>query len=166
MARTLSSDLVQDINAESSDDVYIILLTISHPNLTDDIRLCDNGLGDLPLAGVPGVVSRGLEFVKIGFSFALPGDPDNHSPYTKIKIDNVHRDIVNAARSINGPADVLIEVVMASDPDLVEISMEGFQLTAVSYDRLTCEGVITIEQFDQEPFPGDYYLPSTTPGVF
>lgn len=166
MPRNLSETLISSANAVETDEVYILLLTISHPNLSDDIRVTDDGLMDLPLAGVPGVVSRGQEFIKLPFEFALPGDPENGTPFTKIKIDNIDRDIVAAVRAIRGKADVKAEVILASDPDNVEISLEGFQLVGVTYDRFVVEGSLTIEQFENEPYPGEYYLPSTTPGAF
>ncbi|MFN3827781.1 MAG: DUF1833 family protein [Micavibrio sp.] len=166
MPRSVSDTLKVAVNAPETDEVFILLLTLTHDSLEEPIRVCDNGLGDLPIAGVWGTESRGDEFVQMPFEFTLPGEGENQSPFSRIRIDNVSREITKAVRSISSAPEVKAEVVLASDPDTVEISLEGFNLINVTYDQLVVEGTLSVEQFEDEPYPGDRYMPSITPGVF
>lgn len=164
--RSVSNSLKAAVNAPETDEVFILLLTLTHPDLEEPIRVCDNGMGTLPVSGVWGTASRGDEFVQIPMDFMLPGEGENQSPFSRIRIDNVSREVTKAVRSITSAPAVKAEVVIASDPDVVEISLDGFNLLSVTYDQFYVEGTMSVEQFEDEPFPGDRYMPSSTPGIF
>lgn len=167
MPRDFSNNLRRAVNAQETDEVFCLLLTMIHPDLEDGpIRVTDDGSQLLPLAGLPGIVSRGNEFTQYPFEFMRPGEGDNQSPASRLKIDNVERTIIRSLRSIRTAPEVLAEVILRSDPDHVEYALAGFRLTGVNYTQLVVEGFLTIEQFENEPFPGNYYLPSTVPGIF
>lgn len=171
MPRALSVTARGAVFAPETDEVFILLLTISHADLSAPIRVTPDQKEVLPIASAlnpdtRGVISRGQEFIGFPFEITLPNEDEDQSPRAQLRIDNVSREIVRAVRSIRSPADVTVEIVLASEPDTVETALEGFQMRSVTYNALTVEGDLTVEQFDLEPYPSRRMTPSNYPGLF
>lgn len=164
--RPLSNAAKQALYAQQTSEVFIVLLTISHPSFLDDIRISSDPYELLPSAGVRGVVSNGLEFPFLPFSISLPQQDDTGTSRASISIDNVDRRMVAAVRSANSALRIKIEVVLASDVNNVEISMDDYRLERVTYDAFTISGDISVEYFDLEPYPSKRFTPSDFPGIF
>lgn len=163
---TISTAFKNAIFAQQSSEVLILLLTITHPDLTDDILLATDPYDVLPIAGVRGVVSRGLEFVYLPINFTLPSDDDTGAARAKLTIDNIDRRIVAAIRSVTGNLQCKMELVLASDVDAVELSFDGFELANAQYDAMTVETELFINNYEEEPFPAGRFVPSLFPGLF
>lgn len=165
MSRTVSSNARAGFYAQNTDEVYTTLVTIDHADLTEPIRVTQDPMEELS-TGVKGVISRGNEFVALPFDFIMPNQDGNKSPRARLKIDNISREIVAGARAISSPATVTVEIVMSSSPDTVEAVLDGFKLRDITYDSFTVEGDLTIELFEDEPFPAGRMTPSRFPGAF
>jgi len=167
MPRTLSDTATEGVLAPQTEQVFDVLLTLDHESIADGpIRLASEGLVTLPVAGVPGIVSRSEEYLYLPFSFVLPNSEENQTANSQLQIDNISRDITQAARRMTSPATVTAEVVLASSPDTVEASVDGFSLINVEYDAFTVTGAISVELLDQRPFPSMNITPSGFPGSF
>ena len=166
MTRTVSNTFKAAAFAQQTGEVFIMLVTLSSPGLIDDIRVCSDPFELLPTAGVRGVVSRGDEYVFLPFEITLPTEDDSGIARAKLTIDNVTRQVVQAVRSSAGRIGITIEIVLASDPDTVEVSMNDFILDGITYDALTVTGEISLEYYDLEPFPSSRFTPSYFPGIF
>lgn len=164
--RTLSNAAKAAVYAQSTDEAFIILVTINHSTFSEPVRVASDPLELLPVAGVRGVVSRGDEFVFLPFNIELPAQDDSGVAKARISVDNISREIVAAVRNATSALSIDIEIVLASDPDTVEISIEDFRLDRVTYDALTVSGDISVEYFDLEPFPSRRFTPSDFPGLF
>ena len=164
--RPLSNAAKHAIYAQQTDEVFIILATISNPNFEDDIRVCSDPYELLPDAGVKGVVSRGQEYIYLPFTINLPAQDDTGVAKASISIDNISREIVSAVRKASSSLGITIEIVLASAVDNVEVSVQDFRLERVSYDAFTVSGDISAEYFDLEPFPARRFTPSDFPGLF
>jgi hypothetical protein len=164
--RTLSNAAKAALYAQSTDEAFIILITINHSTFTDPVRVASDPLELLPVAGVRGVVSRGQEFVFLPFNIELPAQDDSGVAKARLSVDNISREIVAAVRTATSALSINIEIVLASDPDTVEVSIEDFRLDRVTYDALTVSGDISVEYFDLEPFPARRFTPSDFPGLF
>lgn len=164
--RGLSAAAKQAMFAPQTGEAFIVLLTFSHPSLTDDIRVASDNLTDLPVAGGKGVISNGLEYVYCPFAFQLPQEDNTGLASASLTVDNIDRRITQAVRQANSAIDVKIQIILASSPDLVEISLDDFQLRRCSYNALTITGDLTLEYFDQEPFPSKRFTPADFPGMF
>lgn len=164
--RTLSNAAKAALYAQSTDEAFIILVTINHSTFTDPVRVASDPLELLPVAGVRGVVSRGEEFVFLPFNIELPAQDDSGVAKARLSVDNISREIVAAVRNATSALSINIEIVLASDPDTVEVSIEDFRLDRVTYDALTVSGDISVEYFDLEPFPARRFTPSDFPGLF
>lgn len=157
MSRSVSAGFKEAVFAQETGEVFLILVTITHTDLPDPIRVVNNS---------ENINSRGQTFIAYPFEITLPTDTENGNPRATLKIDNVDREIVRAVRTIQTAPTVTLEIVMASDPDVVEIEFPDFQLQDVNYNSLTVEGTLGLEQFLAEPFPGDLFSPANFPGLF
>lgn len=166
MSRALSNAAKQAMYAQQTGEVFIILLTISHPSFEEDVRISSDPYELLPDAGVRGVLSRGLEFPYLPFSINLPQQDDTGTSRANISIDNIDRRMVFAVRSADSALAIKIEIVLGSDVNAVEISIDDFRLERVTYDAFTISGDISIEYFDLEPYPSKRFTPSDFPGIF
>ena len=165
MSRLVSDNARSNLYAQNTDEVYTTLLTIDHADLLEPIRVTQDPKEELS-TGVRGIISRGDEFVALPFEFVMPNQDGNRSSRARLKIDNISREIVAAARAISSPASVMVEIVMSSTPDVVEATLDGFKLRDITYDSFTVEGDLTIELFEDEPFPAGRMTPSRFPGIF
>ena len=157
MSRNVSNLVKQAINAQETGEVFIVLLTIDHPDLAEPMRLSSDAVD---------TVSRSNTYVAFPFDISLPNDQADRPPRAGLRIDNVDRQIVQTLRTITSAPTVLMEVVLGSDPDTVEASWPDFQLLDADYDHLVVAGELGQELFLNEPWPGRSFTPADFPGLF
>lgn len=157
MSRTVSSTAKAAAFAQQTDQVYLVLLTIDHDDLSAPIRVVNNS---------ENVESDGETYLGYPFEITLPADQDENLPAATLTIDNVDRTIVNAVRTITGPATASVSVVLASSPDTVEVGPYELTLRNVTWDALKVTGTLTSEDILNEPFPGEFMTPDNFPGLF
>lgn len=142
---------------EEMDEAIIVLLTISHDDLTNPIRVCSDNVD---------VESNGNTFIAFPFEIELPQNAGDEAPRAKLQIDNVDRSIITIIRSITTKPTVTIEIVRSGDLDTIENTFPDFSLQDVTYDALTVSGILTLEEFLYEPYPADIFDPARFPGGF
>lgn len=157
MSRNLSTNTLKALYAPETDEAFIILLTLNHENLSAPIRVCSDALN---------MTSRGDDFIAFPFELVLPDDMENTPPRARLVIDNVSREIMVALKSVTTAANVVMEIVRAAAPDVVEASFPDFKLTNVKYNALTVQGDLTLEDFTAEPYPATLFTPSNFPALF
>jgi hypothetical protein len=155
--RSLSLTARLAINAQETDQVFLLLLTISHAGLAAPIRVAHNSQD---------VVSRGETFLAFPFQITLPADRDDQLSKVQLTIDNIDRQLVQAVRTLDSPPSVALEVVLASSPDDLEAGPFGFTLLDAGYDALTVTGALGYEDVLNEPYPGGTFTPNLFPGMF
>lgn len=156
MPRRLTSSAIRAIASESTDQVAIVLLTLSRTDWPEPLR-CATEQSD--------VVSNGLTYVPFPFTFTYPTDGEE-SQTARLEVDNVTRELVDEIRSVTGPIDVRIDIVLASDLNSVVARWDGFQIRNVTIDDTTIAADITYENTDVQRFPKGQFLPSNYPGLF
>lgn len=165
---TVSDTLKQAAYAQETDEVFVTLVTLDSDELEEPIRICDDpttaltGLGD----DVYGIVSNGDTFVFMPYDILLPRDDASGTVSAKLSIQNTDRSIVRHARSVTRPINVMMQTVLASDPDTVEMEFDSFELSNVKYNVATIEGDLTLNYWGLEPFPSYGFTPSNFPGLF
>ena len=157
MSRSLSSTFLEAIYSQETSEVFLLLLEIDHDDLSGPIRVANN---------YANVTSSGNTYVGFPFELSLPADFEDQLPAITLTICNVDRQVVDAVRTIDGPATADLSVVLASDPDTIEIGPLSLTLREVSYDALTVSGSLQPEDLLNEPFPGDIFSPGNYPGLF
>lgn len=153
------------VHGRSIEEVFVLLLTITHEGLEAPIRVC-NDTRDLLDVGARGVISQGQEFIYIPFDVKLPNLEQDTIPTSKIIVDNIDRSMIVAIDAITTPPDVRMQIALSSDPDIIEYDLQGFVLNNISYDVLTIEADLTVEYFMSEPYPSVRFTPSRFPGLF
>lgn len=167
MSRTLSLTTRRAMNAQETGEIVIFLMTVTHPDLDGPIRLSSDPttrLSDSPLTY--GTASRGQSFLFVPFGLILPDEKEAATPQAKVMLDNVDREMVNILRSTSTPAQVKIELVLASEPDVVEVEEPMFDLVSADYDAQTVTLTLVMNGLATEPFPSGSFNPSSFPGLF
>lgn len=157
MTRTTSSTLKSAVFAEETSEVFIILLTLNHADLSAPIRVSSDAVD---------TTSRGNTFVAFPFDLQIADEDSTSSPRATLSIDNIDRQVITAIRTISSAPTVLVEVVLSSDPDTVEVSFPDFKLENVSYDAYNVSGDLVIEEFTAEPYPSGVFTPAEFGGMF
>lgn len=167
MSRTISSGFRQALWAQETGEVVACLLTITHAELDAPIYISTDPTTRLTEDPVTyGTVSRGKNYSYLPVSVVLPEDATDSAPNARLELDNTDRDLINLVRAITSPANVQLELILVSNPDIVEIDFPALKIGAAQYDAQTVSFDLTIDALFTEPFPGNDFLPSGFPGLF
>jgi hypothetical protein len=142
MPNAISLTLRTAAKAESAEEVPIVLVTITHEDLEEPIRLSSDPTKRLSLDPLRyGTVSGGQEYDFVLMSAILPDDKDDAPAAASLAFENVFADMASVVRAVSTPAAVDFKLVLASAPDDVEEQYTGLQATKGSYDanRVTLE---------------------------
>jgi hypothetical protein len=156
MSRNVTSTFRSAAFAQETNQVYLVLLAISHASITT-IYVVNN---------YANIVSNGNTYIGFPFDIELPQDFEEALPSVSLTICNVDRQIVQAVRTLQGAPTITISVVLASSPNTVEAGPYTMTLREVSYDAMAVSGTIMPEDMLNEAYPGDYFTPSNFPGIF
>lgn len=160
----LSPEMLDSLFARETGEVYVQLLTIEQSDLDAPLRVCGDPKEVLSNAA-RGIISNGLEYVYFPFEFVPPGESDEQFSLATLRIDGTTREILFAVRQMRGPAEITVQLVRASEPDVVEMLLPPLTLrNIVAVD--TIEGQLYSDQYDTEPFPEGRFSPSSFPGLF
>lgn len=168
MTDSVSDYFKQVAYAQDTEEVFIVLVTLSSDELDEPVRICSDPHDLLPDLGedVYGLVSNGDTYVFLPFDIWLPRDDKTGTVSAKISVENVDRRIIEAARTVTKPISVKMQCILGSDLDQVELSFDNFQLSNVKYDVMTVDGDLTLNYWGLEPFPSNTFTPSNFPGLF
>lgn len=155
--RTISATAKQAVFASQTEQVFLVILDIDHPDLGSPIRVVNNNQD---------IVSNGNTYVATAFNFILPAQEDGVISNSSLSIDNVDRTIVNTIRSISSTPTVTASVILASDPNVLEAGPWEFQLTDVSYDRQQVKGQLIYESYMRDNCGTVKYKNLNFPGLF
>lgn len=145
------------IFGSQTDQVFLSILTLSHPGLAADVAI---------VANRQPITSNGVTYQPFAFAIDLPSDREGRVTGATLVIDNVDRTIVQAVRSINQAPTVSVVVVLASDPDVIEVGPFEFALRNVSYDAETVRGDLFFQERLEKEIPRDRMIARDFPGLF
>ena len=154
---TLSSTATASALAHETGEVWLMLAEIDHPALRTPARIVNNPTN---------IISNGNTFISLPFSINLPSDNDS-TPEITMKIDNVDRSINDIIQSIpaGNPPTCKILIVLASQPNTVEVEFDA-TLKSIDCDVTEVSAIFGPEDILNEPYPGDYFVPSQYPSLF
>ncbi len=156
MARVFSPAAVRALmSANGNNEVFVLLVSFWHG--TEMFRCCLN---------TEPVKSRGIIFEPTYFGFKLPDVTDQAPSGCEITVDNVDQRMISLLRRITTPLQVRIELVLASQPDIVELVIEDLVLRQVQWNVSQITGQLKIEDMLNAAFPGAIYEPRTFTGIF
>ncbi len=96
----------------------------------------------------------------------LPNDEATQERSATITFDNVSLELIEEIRTPIDPIDCKIEIVLASDPDTVELAYEEFQIFDVNYDKSIVSARLFFDDFLNTEVSSERYNPSNFPGLF
>lgn len=160
MSRATSSLFKTMANAQETGEVLLALVTISSPSITGGPLRVVQDLHNL--------TSNGNVYTAFPFEIRLPEDGDDGPAKVRLSIDNIDRSIAVAIKSIppSNPPTVMVEIVIASQPDVVEITIPDMKLRDVTGDAFQITGELQIDDEDLIPFPEGAMTPQNFPGLF
>lgn len=155
--RTLSQNAREQINAQDIGDPFIMLLEINHDDLVSPIRLANN---------TEDVTSNGNVFSACSVNIPWPDDVANKMPSFDAAIDNVNRNLTDEIRGLTTPLTIEMSVVLASDPDTVELGPVTFSSESFSLNSRSIRIRFSRDDFVNMQFGHQKFTPENTPGLF
>lgn len=155
---TLSNNAIGQLFAQSSDDPFLTLFTLDHPDWASPIYFVNN---------TESIVSNGNTFESFPVNITLPTDDGEAVKSSKITFDNVSRELVEQIRSTtDNSISVKLEMVLASAPDNVEIEIGEMKIVTIQYTAMKISATLTMDDFLNTEITGEKYTPSVYPGLF
>lgn len=157
MANQLSPELLAQLFAQESPDPFLMLVTLDHEDLDEPIYLVNN---------TTNILSRGLTFMSFPMRIGLPADDGETARTVSIEFDNVSLDLINAFRTITSPAQVKLEMILSSIPDVVQIAIEDLEIQNIAYNKNNISATLVVDNFLNTELTSERYYPSNFPGLF
>lgn len=157
MSNELSNALKAQLFANESTDPFLQLVTLDHESFTTPIYLVDNS---------EEIISNGKTYSPFPMKIILPQDDSEAEKQVRISFDNVSRFLVDELRSITTPINIKIEMVLASNPNLIEIVLDDLQLRNITMTLQQIEGILVLDDFLRTELSSEKYTPSNFPGLF
>jgi uncharacterized protein DUF1833 len=167
MPRELSLTARTAFNAERTDEVSVVLVTITHADLEEPIRLSSDPtvrLSDDPLRY--GTRHQGAEYEFVLVSAVLPDDREGQPIGVTLAFENVARDMASIARAVVTPAQADIVLVLASSPDEIEEAYTGLRAVRGTYDAARVTFEFSRQLATKKPWPAHRMTQNRFPGLF
>lgn len=155
------------MNAQEARETAVVLLTLTHPDLPQPLRLSSYPAvrtSEVPLEYV--TYSRGQTFRFFPFAIVIPDDVQERAPVAQLQIENVTRSLVALIRSTNISAVVAIELAVASALDEPFAEFGEFDLQRVTYDADVMTLELSTDALTDIPYPSGSFTPAGFPGLF
>lgn len=140
-----------------TDEVVLALLNIDHTDLSEPLRLVLN---------TEEITSRGNVYLPFYFELTLPDDTAEKPQEARLRVDAVDQRMIAALLLITGAPTVSIEVVLATDPDTVELATVPLLWDEVKYTSVGLEGILRGPEVLLQDWPLDSFSPGNAPGLF
>lgn len=158
MPRILSPAAARSILSCETDEIWMCAMRITHPSIAT-IRIVNDSVEAVRADGI---------YTPWAFEPILPNDTADANATVTVTMDNVDRDIVKLLRTITGePPKCTLEVVLASQPDEVELGPFEFSILQGQSDITTLQLSLGYEEdFLNQGVPAQSYNPTSSPGLF
>lgn len=156
LSRELSNQLLSEMLGQNSSDPFLTLLTLSHPSF-DTVRLVNN---------IRDITSRGNVYTAFSFKTKLSAEDGESQRTVELEIDNVSLELIDEIRTATTPINVDLEMVLASNPDQVQVDVLGLKLKTASYNKNSIRASLVFDDFLNTEMTSEKYGPQNFPGLF
>lgn len=156
MSNQLSPALLAQLYAQESDVPFLMLVTLTHPSFTT-VRLVNNS---------EDIVSNGQTFTAFPMKIRLPADDGETTREVAIDFDNVSRDLIDELRTVTTPIDVKIEMILSSNPNDVQVTLDELKMRNVTYNKSVVSARLYLDSFLNVELTSEKYSPKLYPGLF
>ena len=168
---TLSTRMLNDVMAASSQDTDIILLTLTHSNWSQPVCLSTHSTTLLFVdenTGEPiyGTVSRGSQFIYVPLQANLPTSSDESPPEAHLTISNVSRFLSPYLKIVDRENPrITIEVVNSATPDIGDVCYPEMEVSNITWDANTVDCTLISSVSSAEPMPWLRFTLSNFPNM-
>ncbi len=155
MSNEISDALKAQIFAQESDDPFLALITLT--NVAFTARLVNNSTD---------IISRGFTYTAFPMNVRMPNDDGETSRDFEISFENVSRDLIENFRTVTGDIGCKVEMILASIPDVVQVSYEDMLIRSITYNATKISARVILDSFLAVEIPGERYTPALYPGMF
>lgn len=155
MSNSLTNALKAELFKQQSGDPFLTLITLTHPTFT--VRLVNN---------TEDIVSNGFTFTAFPVRIRLPLDDGESARDLAIDFDNASRQLIQNFRGVTDTVGVKIEMILASMPDVVQLSFEDLTLRSLVYTATKVSAKIVMDNFLGIEMTSERYNPTNFPGLF
>ena len=156
MSNQLSPALLAQLYAQESDVPFLMLVTLTHPSFST-IRLVNNS---------EDIVSNGETFIAFPMRIRLPMDDGESTREVSIEFDNVSLALIDELRTVTSPIDVKIDMILSSNPDDIQISLDELKMRNVTYNKQVVSARLYLDSFLNVELTSERYSPKLYPGLF
>lgn len=157
MANQLSNELLAQLFKQESDDPFLTLITLTHPEWTTPVRLVNN---------TRNITSRGEVYLAFPMRIRMPVDDGETARDFTIDFDNVSLELIEQIRTVTTKIGVTMEMILASIPDAVQIAFTDFAINTISYNASRITAKVVLDSFLNVEMTSERYNPSNFPGIF
>lgn len=164
--KSLSINFREAINAQSSDEVPIFLLTVESTVPVFEGRWSTDPTERVSVDPLLyKTVSRGEDFWYVPMSVVLPSEREDAPPRSQIRISHVTRELVELVRSTTRPARAKLELVLGSALDIVEVESPWMRIVTAGIDSQEVALEMSLNSLITEQVPCDSFDPAAFPGL-
>lgn len=173
--RSYSARIREQIMADEDGDGYLVLVSMTHPDLEQTIRVVSDVFD---CRYMPQGDTQLRTFQAVPFAISLVTDSDG-MPSAKLNIPNIDRRVSLAIEALESEPTVEITVLSRQDfntevdpsvplPGTPEIvyNAKMLKLTNVDVTQLTITGTLSSWRFRNEPWPARYTSKAAFPGLY
>ena len=174
MSRRISLNMRRMMDAASTDEVEVVLLSFTHPSLDRPVRLSTDNADRIsrdPLVYGTRSTWDGADpdadpYLFVVADAVLPGDLEDGPTPAHLVLDNLDASIAEILQSFTDYASVRMAVVFASAPN--EIVAEFHELTLISATGTASEITLQISRLpiEDETVPMERFTKNRFPGLF
>lgn len=167
--RIVAPEVRRELDKQSSAELYLMFLTLTHPSLPDPIRV---------VSDPEDFILDGDHYQGFDFELAILNDSEQ-APRAQLTVQNVDRIIGQAVFAADEPVRVEIQVIAGSQfdfsafprvPDGVSVERmyraKYLYLTEVEGTIFTISGVLRSWDYTQETWPGIRATSARLPGLY
>lgn len=155
MSNELTPQLMAEMFKQESGDPFLTLITLTHPTFT--ARLVNNSKD---------ISSNGFTYTAFPMKIRLPVDDGETARDFAIDFDNASRELIASLRSVTDDIGVKIEMILASMPDVIQLSYEDLVIRSIKYTATKISATIVMDNFLSVEMTSERYSPNTFPGLF
>jgi len=172
--RTLSLNMREAHEAETSDVVEIALFVFEHPDLAAPVRLSTDPTErlseDEEVYGTRstwnGADPANEPYLFVVMEAEMPGDQAEAPAAARLVLSSLDRRVIDALRSVTVSATAHLAIVTDRTPDLVELEFRDMLLVVADYDDNVIELTLSRQAIEDEPFPAPRMTKRRFPGLF
>lgn len=157
MANNLSPALIAQLYAQESTDPFLILITLSHPDWDEPVRLVNNSVD---------IISRGNTYMAFPVDVVLPPDDGESLPEVTIEFDNVSLLLIGKFRTVTRDINADLDMILASLPDEVQMAISELTIESITYNLTRISARLVLDNFLNTEMTSEKYTPKNFPGIF